>query len=92
MGAALGSLTVFSRSLRAVDVEFAFSQYHNQTPVSSLHMRLVQMWEAIYKESGDRVAGSFVATNDKLREGNGGLLSATQAGTPFAMVSWLTRF
>jgi len=42
-----GSLTVFARSIRAQerDVEFAFRQYHNQTPESSLHKRLVQMWQ-----------------------------------------------
>src|SRR5262249_57810118 len=50
-----GSLTVFSRSLcsRAQEpyVEFAFRQYHNQTSASSLHKRLVEMWDAVFKES-----------------------------------------
>src|SRR5258705_7735819 len=52
--ATTGSLTVFARSIRAQerDVEFAFRQYHNQTPESSLHKRLVQMWQAVYDESG----------------------------------------
>ncbi len=45
-----------------------------------------------YEWTSGEISLSGGATNDKLREGNGGLLSATQAGTPFAMVSWLTRF
>jgi hypothetical protein len=45
-----------------------------------------------YEWTSGEMSLSGGATNDKLREGNGGLLSATQAGSPFAMVSWLTRF
>jgi tripartite ATP-independent transporter DctP family solute receptor len=80
VGAALGSLTVFSRSLRAVDVEFAFSQYHNQTAVSSLHMRLVQMWEAVYQESGGRVAGKVFAQNNNIQGSDPAALKALVAG------------
>src|SRR6185503_16564390 len=51
----VGSLPVFSRSLRAQEpsVDFAFSQYHNQTPASSLHKRLVEMWQAVYEENNN---------------------------------------
>jgi hypothetical protein len=38
----IGTLTVFSRAIRAA--EFSFTQYHNQTAASALHLRLVQMW------------------------------------------------
>jgi Cellulose biosynthesis protein BcsS len=45
-----------------------------------------------YEWASGEVSLSGGATNDKLRDGNGSLLDATQTGTPFAMVSWLTRF
>lgn len=45
-----------------------------------------------YEWASGEVSASAGATNDKLRDGSGALLSATAAGTPFAMVSWLTRF
>jgi len=49
----IGSLTVFSRSLRAAD--FNLTQYHNQTATSSLHVRLTEMWDAVRKETNGRV-------------------------------------
>jgi Cellulose biosynthesis protein BcsS len=45
-----------------------------------------------YELASGEISLSGGATNDKLRDGNGGLLSAAQAGAPFAIVSWLTRF
>ena len=45
-----------------------------------------------YEWTSGEISLSGGATNDKLRDGNGGLPSAAQASTPFAMVSWLTRF
>jgi tripartite ATP-independent transporter DctP family solute receptor len=80
VGAALGSLTVFSRSLRAQDAGFSFTQYHNQTPASSLHTRLVQMWEAIHKDSGGRVVGKVFAQNNNIQGSDPAALKALVAG------------
>src|SRR6267143_4005524 len=77
-----GSLTVFARSIRAQerDVEFAFRQYHNQTPESSLHKRLVQMWQAIYKESGGLASGKVFAQNNNIQGSDPAALKALVAG------------
>lgn len=82
VGVTLGSLTVFSRTLRAgaADVEFAFSQYHNQTPASSLHTRLVQMWEAVYKETKGRVVVKVFAQNNGIQGSDPAALKALVAG------------
>jgi len=46
-----------------------------------------------YELTNGEISVSGGATNDKLHGNSGGaLLSAAQTGTPFAMVSWLTRF
>src|SRR5438552_1450935 len=77
---AVGSLTVFSRSLRAQSPAFSFTQYHNQTPASSLHMRLAQMWDAIEKESGGRVSGKVFAQNNNIQGSDPAALKAIVAG------------
>jgi tripartite ATP-independent transporter DctP family solute receptor len=51
--AAAGSVTILVRAQGTP--AFTFSQYHNQTPDSPLHLRLVEMWATIKKESGGRV-------------------------------------
>jgi tripartite ATP-independent transporter DctP family solute receptor len=63
-GAALGTVAVFARSLRAA--EFTFTQYHNQTATSSLHRRLVEMWAAIRTETRGRVETEVFAQNNRL--------------------------
>jgi tripartite ATP-independent transporter DctP family solute receptor len=82
LAATSASLTVFSRSLRgqARDVEFTFRQYHNQTPASSLHTRLVQMWEAVYKESGGRLVCKVFAQNNGIQGSDPAALKALVAG------------
>ncbi len=91
-----GSLTVFSRSVRACpdeavaaaersgaqepDVEFAFRQYHNQTAASSLHRRLVEMWEAVFKESGQRLVCKVFAQNNNIQGSDPAALKALVAG------------
>ena len=77
---AVGSLTVFSRSLRAQSPAFSFTQYHNQTPASSLHMRLAQMWDAIEKESGGRVSGKVFPQNNNIQGSDPAALKALVAG------------
>jgi tripartite ATP-independent transporter DctP family solute receptor len=62
-GAALGSLSVFARSLRAA--EYSFVQYHNQPAASSLHRRLTEMWTAIRTETGGRVDVQIFPENNR---------------------------
>ena len=64
-GAAAGSLTVFSRTLRAAD--FSFVQYHNQTTESSLHIRLTEMWNAIGLETQGRVETRVFPGNNNVQ-------------------------
>ena len=103
VAAAVGSLTVFSRSLRAASakasasldeaaaaqqrsraqepyVDFAFSQYHNQTPASSLHKRLVEMWQAVYEESNHRLVCKVFAQNNNIPGSDPAALKALVAG------------
>jgi len=80
VAATVGTLAVFSRPLRAADVEFSLTQYHNQTPASSLHKRLVQMWEAIDKESGGRVVGKVFAQNNNIQGSDPAALKSLVAG------------
>jgi tripartite ATP-independent transporter DctP family solute receptor len=79
-----GSLTVFSRSLRSRAqepyVDFAFRQYHNQTPSSSLHKRLVDMWDAVFKESGQRLVCKVFAQNNNIQGSDPAALKALVAG------------
>ena len=44
--------------------EYTFTQFHNQTPTSSLHRRLVEMWAAIRTESRGRVDTRVLAQNN----------------------------
>jgi tripartite ATP-independent transporter DctP family solute receptor len=69
---------VFSRSLRAAD--FTFTQYHNQTPASSLHKRIVQMWEAVRTETRGRVDVQVFAQNNNIQGSDPAALKALVAG------------
>jgi tripartite ATP-independent transporter DctP family solute receptor len=62
------------------NVEFAFRQYHNQTPASSLHKRLVEMWEAVFKESGQRLVCTVFAQNNNIAGSDPAALNALVAG------------
>src|SRR5215510_14206057 len=62
-GAAFGSLTVFTGTLKAA--EFSFRQYHNQTATSPLHTRLVEMWAAVRTETGGRIDVEIFPENRK---------------------------
>src|SRR6185503_14787309 len=63
-GAALGSVAVFVKAIRAAD--YTFTQFHNQTATSSLHQRLVEMWAAIRAETGGRVETQVYAQNNRI--------------------------
>lgn len=75
-----GSVTVFARSLRAQGGEFSFTQYHNQTTASALHMRLVQMWQAIQQETRGRVVTKVFAQNNGIQGSDPAALKALVAG------------
>jgi len=63
VAAAFGSLTVFTRTLKAA--EYSFRQLHNQPATSSLHRRLVEMWTAVRTETQGRVDVQVFPENDK---------------------------
>ena len=77
-GAALGSVSVFVKSLRAVD--YRFTQFHNQTTTSSLHQRLAEMWAAIRTETRGRVETQVFAQNNRLAGSDPAALTMLVAG------------
>jgi tripartite ATP-independent transporter DctP family solute receptor len=77
-GATLGSVSILVRSIRAA--EYTFTQYHNQTPTSSLHQRLVEMWASIRKETGGRVETQVVPQNNKIPGSDPAALEMLVAG------------
>jgi tripartite ATP-independent transporter DctP family solute receptor len=50
--------------MRAAD--YTFTQYHNQTAGSPLHIRLTEMWSAIRKETRGRVETTIFPENNKI--------------------------
>jgi len=65
--AAAGSLTVFARRARAAEAEYQFTQYHNQTAASSLHVRLTQLWDAVQAQTNGRVAVRVYPQNNNIQ-------------------------
>jgi tripartite ATP-independent transporter DctP family solute receptor len=66
-GATLASASIFVRPLRATAVtDYTFTQYHNQPASSSLHLRLVEMWDAIRGETRGRVETRVVPENNNI--------------------------
>jgi tripartite ATP-independent transporter DctP family solute receptor len=78
VGAALGSASVFVRTLRAAD--YSFVQYHNQTESSSLHRRLVEMWTAVRTETGGRVEAAVLPQNNNIPGSDPAALKMLVAG------------
>src|SRR5262245_6979277 len=68
------------RRAQEPNVEFAFRQYHNQTPASSLHTRLVEMWDAVFKESGQRLVCKVFAQNNNIAGSDPAALKALVDG------------
>jgi TRAP-type transport system periplasmic protein len=60
--AAVASFAPFVRSLQAA--RFTFTQFHNQPASSTLHRRLVEMWEAVAKDTRGRLETQVRAEND----------------------------
>ncbi|HEU5259048.1 MAG TPA: TRAP transporter substrate-binding protein [Vicinamibacterales bacterium] len=77
---AVGSLTVFARSMTAQNSALSFAQYHNQTPASSLHKRLVEMWSTIERESQGRIRTTVFAQNNNIQGSDPAALKALVAG------------
>lgn len=59
---------------------FSFAQYHNQTPASSLHKRLVEMWSTIERESQGRIRTTVFAQNNNIQGSDPAALKALVAG------------
>jgi tripartite ATP-independent transporter DctP family solute receptor len=76
-GITFGSASIVAK-LRAADYNFV--QYHNQTDSSSLHRRLVDMWEAIRQETGGRVETQVLAQNNNIPGSDPGALKMLVAG------------
>lgn len=73
-----GTLTVFSRTMRAA--EFSFVQYHNQTAESSLHLRLSEMWKTIAAETNGRAEAQVFAGNNNVQGSDPTALKMLVAG------------
>jgi tripartite ATP-independent transporter DctP family solute receptor len=77
-GAALGSVSVFVRSLLAA--EYNFVQFHNQPATSSLNRRLVEMWTAIRTETRGRVDTRVFADNNRTSGSDPAVLKMLTSG------------
>jgi tripartite ATP-independent transporter DctP family solute receptor len=77
--ATLGTASLLVRSVRAAP-EFSFIQYHNQTTASSLHQRLLQMWDAVREETRGRVETQVFAENNTLAGSDPAALNMLVAG------------
>lgn len=93
--ATLGSVSIYTKTLQAAATaatspdlaaqqrrraDYTFIQYHNQTAASSLHRRLVEMWEAIRAETGGRVEAQVFAENNRIPGSDPGALKMLVAG------------
>ena len=77
-GAAVAS--VLLRPVRATQASYSFTQFHNQTRQSSLHQRLVEMWDAIRTETGGRVEARVLPENDTIPGSDPAALEMLVAG------------
>jgi len=66
--------------MTAQDSALSFTQYHNQTPASSLHKRLVEMWSTIERESQGRIRTTVFAQNNNIQGSDPAALKALVAG------------
>src|SRR3954467_8836792 len=88
LATAAGTLTVFARRPRAAAGEpldsargeYHFTQYHNQTPASSLHKRLSEMWAAIERDTHGRVVATVYPQNNNIQGSDPAALKALVAG------------
>ena len=78
-GAAAGSASVFVRRGYA-QAQFTFTQYHNQTADSSLHIRLTEMWAAVRDETRGRVEAQIFPLNSNIQGSDPAALKLLVAG------------
>ncbi len=76
--AAVALPAIISAPVRAA--EFTFAQYHNQTADTPLHRNLVQMWEAISRETNGRVVTRVYPENNGLTGGDQDALKMLLSG------------
>jgi TRAP-type transport system periplasmic protein len=60
--------------------EFTFTQYHNQTADSSLHIRLTEMWAAVRNETRGRVEAQVFPLNNNIQGSDPAALKLLVAG------------
>jgi tripartite ATP-independent transporter DctP family solute receptor len=60
--------------------EYQFVQYHNQPETSALHRRLVEMWEAVRKETHGRVETRVFPNNNNISGSDPAALRALMSG------------
>lgn len=60
--------------------DYTFTQFHNQTTASSLHRRLVEMWDAIRMETGGRVDARVFPQNNAIAGSDPAALAMLVAG------------
>ena len=66
--------------LRTATAEFTFTQYHNQTADSSLHIRLTEMWTAVRNETRGRVEVQVFPLNNNIQGSDPAALKLLVAG------------
>jgi TRAP-type C4-dicarboxylate transport system substrate-binding protein len=87
-GISLGPLAVHMRAASGLDeaaqprsrTDYSFVQYHNQTESSSLHKRLVEMWEAVRQETNGRIETRVLAQNNNIPGSDPAALKMLVAG------------
>jgi tripartite ATP-independent transporter DctP family solute receptor len=75
--AAVASFVPF---VRALQTEFTFTQFHNQPANSTLHRRLVDMWQAVAKDTRGRVETRVRAENDHIAGSDPAALDMLMSG------------
>jgi tripartite ATP-independent transporter DctP family solute receptor len=79
--ATIGSAGVFvCRAHAQQRAEFTFTQYHNQTADSSLHIRLTEMWTAVRNETRGRVEAQVYPLNNNIQGSDPAALKLLVAG------------
>jgi tripartite ATP-independent transporter DctP family solute receptor len=65
---------------RAQAPQYRFAQYHNQAASGPLHKNLLQMWQAVARETGGRVTAEVFAENNGLPGGDPDALAMLRKG------------
>jgi TRAP-type transport system periplasmic protein len=76
--AATGGMLLLARRTQAA--EFELRQYHNQPADSPLHKRLVELWDAVKKETNGRVQVQTFPENNQISGGDPAALNMVVSG------------